>query len=440
MAFESIGDKFRSLFSKLRGKSRLTETNMEETLKEIRLTLLDADVNYKVVKTFLKDVEEKAVGQDVYKKVNPGQMLIKIIQDTMIEILGGEDTELKLKPNLNTIMFCGLQGSGKTTSVAKLTYYLKKNGKPKVLVAACDTYRPGAYDQLKTIVNKAGGETFYIEGKKPLEIAIEALKKARLDNYHVLIIDTAGRLAIDETLMQELIDIEEATKPNEIFFTIDAMSGQEGVNVATTFKEKLPITGAFITKFDSDARSGVALSIRYLTNIPVKFLGVGEKPEDIEAFHAERMADRILGQGDVVTLVEKAKDAMDEKAAKKAVNRFMSGSFNLDDLLEQMKQVQKMGSLKGILRLIPGMPKMSDEDLERGKREIFIIETLINSMTFEERAKPQVIKHERKQRIVKGSGRTIQELNRLLKKFEEMKEMMKKLKNNPQGFGGGMPF
>jgi len=441
MAFEGIGDKFKAILDKIRGKSRLTESNMDETLKEIRLVLLDADVNYKVVKTFLKEIEEKAIGLDIYKKVNPSQMLIKVIHDEMISILGGNDNALVLKSNLNVIMLCGLQGSGKTTSVAKLTYYLKKNGKPKVLVAACDTYRPGAYDQLKTIVQKAGGETFFIEGKNPVEISKAALEKARLDNYQVLIIDTAGRLSIDEKLMQELIDINEICKPNEIIFTIDSMSGQEGVNVATSFKEKLPITGAFITKFDSEARSGVALSIRYLTHIPVKFLGVGEKPEDIEVFYPERMADRILGMGDVVTLVEKAKENMDEKLAKKAINRMASGTFNLNDLLQQMKQVEKMGSLKGIMKLIPGLPKISDEDLEKSKRETRNIEVLINSMTFEERAHPEILKHHRKQRIVSGSGRSIQELNRLLNNFEKMKERMKMMKNGGMKGGlGGLPF
>lgn len=439
--FDTIGDKFRSIFAKISGKSRLSEQNMSDMLKEIRLTLLDADVNYKVVKSFLKEIETKAIGQDVYNKINPGQMLIKIIYDEMVTILGGEGNKVVLKSNLNVFMLCGLQGSGKTTSVAKLVNHYKKQGIKKILVAACDTYRPGAVDQLTTIVSKASGETFYIDGKTPVEIAKAALEKARLENYQILIIDTAGRLSIDEKLMQELIDINTLTKPNEILFTIDSMSGQEGVNVATTFKENLPITGAIITKFDSEARSGVALSIRYLSNIPVKFLGTGEKVEDFEIFYPERMADRILGRGDVITLVEKAKENMDEKSAKKAVNRMASGTFNLDDLLDQMKQMQKMGSLKGLMRLIPGLPKISDEQIEKGEKEIGTIEVLINSMTFEERAHPEILKHARKQRIVNGSGKSIQDLNRLLKKFEDMKVQMKQLKSRGgKGGMGGLPF
>ena len=441
MAFESLGDKFKSLFDKIRGKSRLSESNMEETLKEIRLILLDADVNYKVVKNFLREVEQKAVGLDIYKKVNPSQMLIKVIHDEIISVFGGSDNALVLKSNLNVIMFCGLQGSGKTTSVAKLAYHLKRTGKPRILVAACDTYRPGAFEQLDTLIKKVGVDIFYEKGESPIYIAKQALNRARLDNYQVLIIDTAGRLSIDEKLMNELIEINDSCNPNEILFTIDAMSGQEGVNVATSFKEKLPITGAFISKFDSDARSGVAFSVRYLTGIPVKFLGIGERVDDVEVFYPERMADRILGMGDVVSLVEKAKENIDEKAAKKAANKMMSGTFNLDDLVKQMQQVNKMGSLKSIMKLIPGAPKISDEQIEKGQQELRIIEILVDSMTFAERAHPEILKHSRKQRIVNGSGRTIQELNRLLKKFEEMKDMMKRMKNNPKGgMGGGMPF
>ena len=440
MAFESLGEKFKSIFSKIRGNTRLTETNMQEALKEIRLSLLDADVNYKVVKEFLREVEEKAVGEDIYKKVNPSQMLTKIIHDEIQMILGGDDTNFNLKSNLNVIMMCGLQGSGKTTSVAKLVSYLKKNGKKKVLVAACDTYRPGAVDQLKTLVEKTDGDLFFLPHKKPVEIAKAALDRARLDNYAALIIDTAGRLAIDEVLMEELVQINEICKPNEILFTIDSMSGQEGVNVAIAFKEKLPITGAFITKFDSEARSGVALSIRYLSHIPVKFLGTGEKPEDYEVFHPERVADRILGMGDVITLVEKAKEAIDEKEAAKAASKFRSGNFTLDDLIAQTKQIQKLGSLKGIMKMIPGMPSISDADLEKAQKKLRTMEVLVNSMTFEERANPEILKHQRKQRIVGGSGRTIQELNRMLQDFDQMKDQMKKMKNNSRGGGmGGMP-
>ena len=435
MAFESLSDKFQGILKKLKGQSRLTEQNMEEMLGEIRVALLEADVNYKVVKEFTSKVKEKAIGQEVFKQLSPSQMIVKIVYDEMVTLLGSGDSELNFaKIGPTVIMVCGLQGTGKTTTVAKIARLLKHKQHKKVLLAACDTYRPAAIDQLQTLATTVGVDLINMGvNVSPVEIAKKAYAEAKSKFYDVLIIDTAGRLEIDEPLMVELNQIEQAVSPNEVLLLVDAMSGQNAVNVANAFNERLKLTGLVMSKLDGDARGGSALSIKHLTGLPIKFAGVGEKIEDLEIFYPERMADRILGMGDIITLAEKAQENIDEKATKKAMNKMMDGTFDLDDMLAQMKQIQKLGSLGGLLRMIPGMPKVSKEQTEMASKEMRLMETIINSMTFEERHKPDILKAQRKIRIAKGSGTQVSDINRMLKKFEQMREMMKQSKNMMKG-------
>ena len=444
MAFESLSDKLSNIFKKIRGQARLTEKNMEDMLKEIRVALLEADVNYKVVKEFTNNVREKAIGQDVLGKLNPSQMLVKIVHDELIVLLGSDDSELHYQNNRPTIiMMVGLQGSGKTTSAGKLAYLMKNKLNKKVLLAAGDVYRPAAIDQLEQIA-KQGGVDIVNEGKgDPVKIASHAKKKAFDDHYDVLIIDTAGRLQIDEQLMKELNDIKDAVSPDEILLLIDAMAGQDAVNVADSFNKQLTLTGAIMSKLDGDARGGAALSIRHMTGVPIKFSGVGEKVTDLDAFHPDRMADRILGMGDVMTLVEKAQQELDEKEARKTANKMMSGKFDLNDMLDNMKKVQKMGSLGGLIKLIPGMPNVTPEQQARAEQEMKNFEVIINSMTPYERSNPEVFKYSRKQRVASGCGKTIADVNKVLKKYEQMKEMMKQMESYrksgrmpPGGLGG----
>ena len=435
MAFESLSDKFQGILKKLKGQSRLTEQNMEEMLGEIRVALLEADVNYKVVKEFTSKVKEKAIGQEVFKQLSPSQMIVKIVYDEMVTLLGSGDSELNFaKIGPTVIMVCGLQGTGKTTTVAKIARLLKHKQHKKVLLAACDTYRPAAIDQLQTLATTVGVDLINMGvNVSPVEIAKKAYAEAKSKFYDVLIIDTAGRLEIDEPLMVELNQIEQAVSPNEVLLLVDAMSGQNAVNVANAFNERLKLTGLVMSKLDGDARGGSALSIKHLTGLPIKFAGVGEKIEDLEIFYPERMADRILGMGDIITLAEKAQENIDEKATKKAMNKMMDGTFDLDDMLAQMKQIQKLGSLGGLLRMIPGMPKISKEQTEMASKEMRLMETIINSMTFEERHNPDILKAQRKIRIAKGSGTQVSDINRMLKKFEQMREMMKQSKNMMKG-------
>ena len=435
MAFESLSDKFQGILKKLKGQSRLTEQNMEEMLGEIRVALLEADVNYKVVKEFTTKVKEKAIGQEVFKQLSPSQMIVKIVYDEMVTLLGSGDSELNFaKIGPTVIMVCGLQGTGKTTTVAKIARLLKHKQHKKVLLAACDTYRPAAIDQLQTLATTVGVDLINMGvNVSPVEIAKKAYAEAKSKFYDVLSIDTAGRLEIDEPLMVELNQIEQAVSPNEVLLLVDAMSGQNAVNVANAFNERLKLTGLVMSKLDGDARGGSALSIKHLTGLPIKFAGVGEKIEDLEIFYPERMADRILGMGDIITLAEKAQENIDEKATKKAMNKMMDGTFDLDDMLAQMKQIQKLGSLGGLLRMIPGMPKISKEQTEMASKEMRLMETIINSMTFEERHKPDILKAQRKIRIAKGSGTQVSDINRMLKKFEQMREMMKQSKNMMKG-------
>lgn len=442
MAFESLTDRFSAIFKKIRGQSRLSEANMDEMLKEIRVALLEADVNFKVVKSFVSDVKEKAIGQDVYAKVNPSQMVVKIVHDEIETLLGEDQTEIAYRKPLTVIMLVGLQGTGKTTTAGKLAYLMKNKLGKKVMLGALDVYRPAAIEQLETLSKQVEVDFFSLGKDNPVEIAKKAKAKALSEGYDVLILDTAGRLQIDEALMGELQNINHEVHPDEVLLLVDAAAGQDSVNVANAFNKDLRLTGIIMSKLDGDARGGAALSIKYLTGLPIKFAGVGEKVTELEIFYPSRMADRILGMGDIVTLVEKAKEQIDEKQAEKDARKMLEGDFTLDDMLRQMKQVQRMGSISAIAKLIPGMPKISEEQKEAGEREMKIFESVINSMTPYERRHPEILRYSQKNRIAKGSGRTNADVNRMLRKFEQSKAMMKQLKQYqksgkmPPGMGG----
>ena len=428
MAFEQLSDKLQGIMKKVKGQSRLTEANMEEMLKEIRISLLEADVNYKVVKEFVNNVKEKALGQDVLKTLSPGQMILKIIKEELVNLLGEENDALNIS-GLTSIMMVGLQGSGKTTTASKIAYLMKKKNNKRPLLVALDVYRPAAIDQLITLGKSIDVEVFYDKDSKDVvNIASRALGYAREKGFDLVILDTAGRLQVDEALMDELKNVNSVIKPKEVLLVVDAMSGQDSVNVAKEFNDKLRITGLVMSKLDGDARGGSALSIKHLTGIPIKFSGVGEKIEDLEVFYPERMAERILGMGDVLTLIEKAEEAIDEKQAKKTVNKMMNGTFTLDDMLEQMNQMNKLGSMKGIMKLIPGMPKISDEQMKEANVQLKKTKAVISSMTKEERNNPSILKASRKIRIAKGSGTQASDVNRVLNQYEKTKEMMKQMK------------
>lgn len=429
MAFEALTDKLSNIFKRLRGQARLSESNMDEMLKEIRIALLEADVNYKVVKDFIAKVKEDAIGQDVLKKLNPSQMITKIVHDELETLLGGGETEIKYQSNRPTvIMLVGLQGSGKTTSAGKLAYLMKNKLHKKVLLAACDTYRPAAIDQLVTLA-KSIDVPVINKGTdiSPVEIAKLAKKQAFDDHFDVLIIDTAGRITVDEELMGELNEIKKEVSPDEILLLVDAMSGQDAVNVASAFNSNTPLTGIIMSKLDGDARGGAALSIRHVTGVPIKFAGVGEKVSDLDIFHPDRMADRILGMGDVMTLVEKAQEELDEEETKKAAKKMMNGKFDLDDMLKQMKQMQKLGSLGGLLKLIPGMPKITPEQQQKAEKDMKRFEVIINSMTEDERHNPEKFNYSRKIRVAKGCGKQVSDVNVVLKKYDQMKQIMKQM-------------
>ena len=439
MAFENLTEKLARIFKKLRGQARLTESNMDEMLKEIRVALLEADVNYKVVKEFINNIKEKAIGQEVLTKLNPSQMITKIVHDELETLLGGGENEIQYQNNKPTvILLVGLQGSGKTTTAGKLAYLMKNKLHKKVLLAAGDVYRPAAIDQLAQIA-KSIDVPLFSKGTNvsPVQIAKEAKELAFNDHYDVLIIDTAGRIAIDEALMEELNQIKNTVNPDEILLLVDAMSGQDAVNVAKAFNDLLSLTGVIVSKLDGDARGGAALSIRHMTGVPIKFSGVGEKISDLDIFHADRMADRILGMGDVMTLVEKVQEEVDEKEAKKAAKKMMSGKFGLDDMLDQMRQVQKLGSLGGLMKLIPGMPKITPEQQAYAEKEMRNFEIIINSMTYEERQNPSLFQYSRKIRVAKGCGKQVSDVNRVLKKYEQMKDMMKQMEQYKKS--GRMP-
>ena len=448
MAFEALTEKFSKVIKKIKGESHLTEKNMDDMLKEVRIALLEADVNYKVVRDFVNGVKEKAIGEKVFDKLNPSEMVVKIVRDELVNLLGSDACELTYNKNKPTIiLLVGLQGSGKTTTAGKLAYLMKNKLNKKVLLAACDVYRPAAIDQLDQIAKQINVPLINLgTHENPVNIALKAKEEAYNDHYDVLIIDTAGRLQIDEALMEELKNIKEKVIPDEILLLTDAMAGQDSVNVAKKFNEDLALTGAIMSKMDGDSRGGAALSIAHVTGVPIKFIGTGEKISDLDIFHPDRMAERILGMGDVLTLIDKVSENIDEKEAKKSVKKMVDGNFTLDDMLKQMKQVQKLGSLGGLLKLIPGMPKVNDAQLSAAEKEMKNFEVIINSMTPEERAHPEILKNSRKVRIAKGSGKTNADVNKVLKKYDQMKLMMKQMKgrngkfNFPTGMNGKMPF
>ena len=427
--FENLSDRLQNVLHKAKGYGKITEDNISDMMREIRLALLEADVNYKVVKEFTTTVKEKALGEEVQKSIKPGELFVKIVQDELTELLGGESKELNLNGNPAVTMLVGLQGSGKTTTIGKLANYLRKKHSKKPLLVACDVYRPAAIDQLKQIGKQLSIEV-YDEGKNdPVEISKNAIKYAKENNYDYVLIDTAGRLHIDEELMDELKNINEEVNPQEILLVIDSMMGQDAINVITGFNDALPLTGVILTKLDGDTRGGVALSVRHLTNVPIKFIGVSEKMDGLDSFDPERMAGRILGMGDIVSLVEKATEAIDEKEAEKTAKRMQDGKFDLEDFLSTLKQMKKLGPLENLLKLIPGASKMGLNNVQIDPKQMAHIEAIVLSMTPKERRNPDIIKASRKTRIAKGSGTSVQEVNKLLQQFDQMKKMMKQFSN-----------
>lgn len=427
--FESLGDRLQNVLHKVKGYGKITEDNISDMMREIRLALLEADVNYKVVKEFTNSVKEKALGEEVASSINPGDLFVKIVKDELVELLGGESKPLNLKGNPASLMLVGLQGSGKTTTIAKLANFLRKKHSKNPLLVACDVYRPAAIDQLKQLGKQLNIEV-YEEGKKdPVEIVSNAFKYAKENGFDYVLIDTAGRLHIDDELMGELVRIKNTVDPDEILLVIDAMMGQDAINVITGFNETLPLSGVILTKLDGDTKGGVALSVRHLTNVPIKFIGVSEKLDGLDFFDPERAAGRILGMGDIVSLVEKATEAIDEKEAEKAAKRMQQGKFDLEDFLSTMKQIKKLGPLENLLKLIPGAKKMGINDIKIDPKQMAHIEAIVLSMTPKERRNPDIIKASRKTRIASGSGTSVQEVNRLLQQFDQMKKMMKQMSN-----------
>lgn len=427
--FESLGDRLQNALHKIKGYGKITEENISDMMREIRLALLEADVNYKVVKEFTNTVKEKALGEEVISSINPGDLFVKIVKDELVELLGGESKPLNLNGNPASLMLVGLQGSGKTTTIAKLANFLRKKHAKKPLLVACDVYRPAAIDQLKQLGKQLNIEV-YEEGKNnPVEIAKSAINYAKENKYDYVLIDTAGRLHIDDQLMDELVNIKDTIKPDEILLVIDSMMGQDAINVITGFNDKLPLTGVILTKLDGDTKGGVALSVRHLTNVPIKFIGVSEKLDGLDFFDPERAAGRILGMGDIVSLVEKATEAIDEKEAEKAAKRMQQGKFDLEDFLSTMKQIKKLGPLENLLKLIPGAKKMGITDVKIDPKQMAHIEAIVLSMTPKERRNPDIIKASRKTRIAAGSGTSVQEVNKLLQQFDQMKKMMKQMTN-----------
>ncbi len=430
--FDNLSDKLDSAFHVLKGHGQITEINVAESLKEVRRALVDADVNYKIAKEFTTTVKEKALGQDVLTTLKPGQLMVKLVKDELTDLMGGEAEGIDLSGNPSVILMSGLQGSGKTTFSGKLANFLKNKKSKKPLLVACDVYRPAAINQLHVVGEQVGVEVYSDEGNQdPVAISKAAIAYAKENGHNVVIIDTAGRLAVDEKMMTEISDIKQAINPNETLFVVDAMTGQDAVNTAKTFNERLNFDGVILTKLDGDTRGGAAISIKSVVNKPIKFIGTGEKMDAMDIFYPSRMADRILGMGDVVSLVERAQEQYDEEEARKLQKKIAKNNFGFDDFLTQLQQIKKMGSMKDLMGMIPGAGKMLkdvdiDDDAFKG------IEAIIHSMTPEERSEPKVINASRKKRIAKGSGTTVQEVNQLLKQFNQMGKMMKMM----QGGGG----
>ena len=431
--FENLSERLERSFKILKGEGRITEVNVAETLKDVRKALLDADVNYKVAKTFTDTVKNKAIGQNVLTSIHPSQLMVKIVHDELTALMGGDTAEVNYEGHPAVILMSGLQGSGKTTFSSKLANYLKKKKNRKPLLVACDVYRPAAIDQLKVL-----GETIDVpvysepDSKDPVQIALNAIKHAKAESYNLVIIDTAGRLAVDEAMMNEIAAIKEAVKPTETLFVVDSMTGQDAVNTAKEFNDRLDFTGVILTKLDGDTRGGAALSIRTVVTKPIKFIGTGEKMEAIDQFHPNRMADRILGMGDVVSLVERAQEQFDEEEAKKLQRKLARNQFDFNDFLTQIEQIKKMGNIKDLMAMIPGVGK-AIKDLDIDDNAFKGVEAIIRSMTPKERANPDIINNSRKERIARGSGTTMQEVNRLMKQFDQIRKTMKSVAGGKMG-------
>ena len=438
MAFESLSDKLQNVFKNLRGKGRLSEADVKASLKEVKMALLEADVSFKVVKQFIKSVEERAIGADVMNSLTPGQQVVKIVHEELISLMGSETTELKLKnpSDVTVLMMMGLQGAGKTTTAAKLAGKLKSKGR-KVLLVACDVYRPAAIKQLQVNGEKQGVEVFTMgENQKPVNIAKGAYEYAKKNNFNVVILDTAGRLHVDEDMMEELQEIKENLHVDQALLTVDAMTGQDAVNVATVFNDKIGIDGVILTKLDGDTRGGAALSVKAVTGKPILYIGMGEKLSELEQFYPDRMASRILGMGDVLTLIEKAQESVDEEKAKAMTQKLKKAQFGFDDYLESMNQMKKMGGLSSVLAMMPGLgSQMKDIENAIDEKKMARTEAIILSMTPKERSNPEILNPSRKHRIAKGAGVDIAEVNRLVKQFEQMRKMMKQMPGM-MGMGG----
>ena len=442
MAFESLSDRLSDIFQNLSGKGKLSEEDVNLALKEVRMALLEADVNFKLVKDFIAKVKESAIGEEVFSSLSPAQTVIKIVRDELTKMMGEENTELKLRPQseITVLMMVGLQGAGKTTTAAKLAGKFQKQHR-KPLLVACDIYRPAAIEQLRVNAEKLSIPFFSLGNQvKPEEIAKKAYEEAKAKGYNLLILDTAGRLQIDDALMEELKRMKSAVPVDWIILTVDAMTGQEAVNVAESFSKEVGVDGVILSKCDGDTRGGAALSIKAMTGQPILYLGMGEKLSDLEPFYPDRMAGRILGMGDVLSLIEKAQSEMDEEKAKESVRKLSKGQFNYDDFMEQMNQLQKLGGIASILKLLPGMNKaMQGIDLEDSEKKMKQVKSIIQSMTFKERANPKLMNPSRKKRIAQGAGVDIAEVNKLVKQFEEMQKMMKQFGGSMKGKHGGFP-
>lgn len=445
MAFEGLADRLQQTITKIRGKGKVSEQDVKEMMREVRLALLEADVNFKVVKDFIKKVSERSVGQEVMKSLTPGQQVIKVVKEELTALMGGEESKIAVSKRPPTvILMVGLQGAGKTTTTGKLANLLRKKHNRNPLLVAADIYRPAAIKQLETLGKQLSMPVFSLGDQvSPVEIAQKAIEKAKEDHHDYVIIDTAGRLHIDNDLMNELEQVKEVSSPEEIFLVVDSMTGQDAVNVAKSFNEQLGVTGVVLTKLDGDTRGGAALSIRAITNTPIKFAGMGEKLDALEPFHPERMASRILGMGDVLTLIEKAQANVDEDKARELEKKMKTMSFTLDDFLEQLGQVRSMGPLDELIQMMPGANKMKGmKNIQVDEKQLNHVEAIIKSMTVKEKEQPEVINSSRKKRIANGSGTSVQEVNRLLKQFEEMKKMMKQMTNMSKGKKKGfkLPF
>lgn len=430
--FDNLSDRLEGAFKSLTGDSKITEINVATSLKEIRRALVGADVSYKIAKEFTEKVKEKALGTDnVLKSVKPGQLMVKIVQDELAELMGGQAAGINVVGKPGVVLIAGLQGSGKTTFTGKLALHLKEKRKLKVLVTACDVYRPAAIDQLTVLSEQVGAGIYKeVENKNPVEIALNAIAHAQDNKYDVVIVDTAGRLSVDEKMMQEISDIREAISPNETLFVVDSMTGQDAVNTAKVFNDRLDFDGVVLTKLDGDTRGGAALSVKYTVNKPIKFISTGEKLNQMDVFHPDRMAQRILGMGDIISFVERAQDQFDEEEAKRLEKKMKKNKFDFNDFLGQLNQLRKMGDIKSLLNMIPGMKKMM-KDVEIDNSAFAKVEAIIQSMTPKERANPELMSMSRKKRIARGCGQSMDDVNRFIKQFDQMRKMMHKMSNNP---------